>query len=193
MTIPARLHRYTFADYLAVEEMSTVKHEFLAGEIYAMAGGSPLHAALSMAIGGRLLDAVRGGSCRVFSSDLRIRVLVTGLASYPDASVVCGLPTRDPESADTVTNPIVLVEVLSDSTLEYDLGEKFEHYKQIESLREVAYVWQSESRIEIRRREGPETWVSVTARSGEIARLESLGCEFAVDDLYREATPPSAP
>jgi Uma2 family endonuclease len=191
MLTPARRHRYSFADYLVVEEMSTVKHEFLDGEIYAMVGGSLLHAALSAAVLGRLLAAVRGGPCRVFSSDLRIRVLATGLATYPDASVVCGPPARDPESHETVTNPSVVVKVLSNSTMEYDLGEKFDHYKQVESLKEIVYVWQSEQRIEIRRREG-DTWISLSAGSGETAHLQSLGCDLAVDDLYREATPPSA-
>jgi len=171
--------------------MSAVKHEFLGGEIYAMAGGSPLHAALAAALVGRLLDAVRGGPCRVFTSDLRIRVLATGLASYPDAAVVCGAPKRDPGSADTVTNPVVLVEVLSDSTMEYDLGEKFEHYKRIETLKAVVHVWQSEPRVEIRRREATDVWVSITAGPRDTARLEALGCDLAVDDLYREATPPA--
>jgi Uma2 family endonuclease len=192
MRIPARHHRYSFADYLAVEEMSSVKHEFLDGEIYAMAGGSPLHAALSAAVVGRLLAAVRGGPCRVFSSDLRIRVLATGLATYPDVSVVCGPPRRDPDSPDTVTNPAVLVEVLGDSTLEYDLGEKFDHYRLIESLKEVVYVWQSERKIEIRRRQGAETWLPVAAGPGEVVRLEALGCDLAIDDLYDDATPPSS-
>jgi Uma2 family endonuclease len=193
MPAPARFNRYSFADYLAVEEMSTVKHEFLDGEIYAAAGGSPLPAALSIAVAARLLDAVRGGPCRVFSSDLRIRVPATGLASHPDVSVACGPPRRDPESPDTVTNPTLLVEVLSDSTLDYDLGEKFEHYKQIDSLKEVVFVWQSERKIAIRRREGVETWVSITAGPGGIVRLAALGCDLAGDDLYRDATPPSPP
>jgi Uma2 family endonuclease len=190
MALPA-LHRYPFKDYLAVEEMSAVKHEYLDGEIYAMAGGSPLHAALAATLVGRLLAAVRGGPCRVFTPDLRIRVLATGLASYPDAAVVCGAPKGDPESPDTVTNPTVLVEVLSNSTMEYDLGEKFEHYKRIDSLRAVVYVWQSEPRIEIRRRELTDAWVSSMAGPHETAQLEALGCDLAVDDLYREATPPA--
>src|SRR4051812_20568072 len=124
-----RHHRYSFADYLAVEEMGSVKHEFLDGNIYAMAGGAPLHAALAAAVATALSNALRGGPCRVFSSDLRIRVLATGLASYPDVTVVCGALRTDPESADTVTNPMVVVEVLRDSTMDYDLGEKLEHYR----------------------------------------------------------------
>src|SRR5579859_1220544 len=133
-------HHYSFADYLRVEEMSTVKHEFLDGEIYAMAGGTPLHAALAVAVSGALLERLRGGSCRVFSSDLRIRVEATGLTTYPDVSVVCGPLEHDPASADTVVNPTILVEVLSGSTMEYDLGEKFEHYRQLLSLKAVVYV-----------------------------------------------------
>jgi Uma2 family endonuclease len=126
----------------------------------------------------------------VFSSDLRVRVLATGLATYPDVSVVCGAPASDPDSRETVTNPVVVVEVLSDSTIDYDLGEKFEHYKKIETLMAVVYVWQQDRKIEIRRREG-QTWVSSFAGPGETARLEALGCGLPVDDLYREATPPS--
>ena len=191
MPTPARHHRYSFADYLAVEEISVVKHEFLGGEIYAMAGGSPLHAALSAAMVGRLLEAARGGPCRVFSSDLRIRVLATGLASYPDAAVVCGPLEHHPDSADTVTNPVLLVEVLSDSTEEYDLGEKFEHYTRIASLQEVVYVWQNERHIEVRRRVN-DGWISSAAGSAGMVRMESLGCALDVDALYNEATPPTA-
>jgi Uma2 family endonuclease len=125
----------------------------------------------------------------VFSSALRIRVTATGLASYPDVSVVYGALNGDAESPDTVTNPAVLVEVLSDSTMEYDLSEKFEHYRRIESLKEVVYVWQNERRIEVRRRETAEKWGWVTARAGDTAWVASLGCELVVDEVYREAAP----
>jgi Uma2 family endonuclease len=109
---------YTLEDYLSVEEMSAVRHEFVDGQIFAMAGGTPEHAALSAAVlvvlGGKLL----GGRCRPYSADLRIRVLATGLATYPDAAVICGEPSRDPSSPTHVTNPTVVVEVLSTSTEE---------------------------------------------------------------------------
>ncbi len=115
MGAPIRLHRYSFQDYLAVEEVSTVKHEFLDGEIYAMAGGSVLHAALAAAILASLHSQLQG-PYRVYSYDLRIRVLATGLASYADVAVVCGTVETDPENRDSVTNPTALVEVLSAST-----------------------------------------------------------------------------
>src|SRR5438128_717933 len=121
MAVPVRLHHHSFRDYLAVEEVSTVKHEYLDGEIYAMAGGSVLHAALSAAMVAALHAQIRG-RCRVYSSDLRIRVRATGLATYPDVSVVCGPVKTDPESDDTVVNPTAVVEVLSPGTIDYDLG-----------------------------------------------------------------------
>ena len=187
MPIPARLHRYSFADYLAVEEISVVRHEFLEGEIYAMAGGSPLHAALAMAVGARFVEALRGGPCRVFSSDLRVRVLQTGLATYPDVTVVCEEVRSDPSSRETVTNPLVVVEVLSDSTMDYDLGEKFAHYKQVDTLEAVVYVWQTERRMEVRHRDAGETWAAVAAGPGEVARIDALGCGLEVDAVYRDA------
>jgi Uma2 family endonuclease len=106
----------TYAEYVAAEESSAEKHEFLAGEVYAMAGGTIEHAALCAAIAGELRDALRDRPCRVFSSDARVRVQATGLSTYPDVTVVCGTLETDAEDAHAIANPIVLVEVLSDST-----------------------------------------------------------------------------
>jgi Uma2 family endonuclease len=190
MSVSARHHRYSFQDYLAVEEISTVKHEYLDGEIYAMAGGPVLHAALSAATLAALHRQF-GGRCRVYSSDLRIRVRATGLASYPDVTVVCGAAETDPENADTVVNPTLVVEVLSPSTMDYDLGEKFEHYRQIPSLSAVLYVWQDRRQIDVRESAGG--WKASIAKSGETAALESLGVRLEVDSLYADAgaDPPS--
>ena len=88
MSASAHHHRYTFAEYLDLEGAINVKHAFLDGEIYAMAGGTPRHAALTLAVGAALHAALRGGPCRAFSSDLRVRVTATGLATYPDVAVV---------------------------------------------------------------------------------------------------------
>src|SRR4029078_9206247 len=134
---PAALHRYRFADYLALEETSNTKHEFLNGEIYALAGGTPEHAALAGAVSAALLAELRRGPLRVYSSDLRVRVLATGLATYPDVTVVCGALERDPQSPDTVVSPVVVVEVLSPGTESFDRGEKREHYQRIATVREI--------------------------------------------------------
>lgn len=185
----ARLHAYTFAEYLDLEDASNVKHEFLDGEIYGMAGGTPRHAALTLAVGGALLAQLRGGPCRAFSSDLRVRVLATGLATYPDVAVVCGPLEFDPESPATVINPTVIVEVLSESTKEYDRGQKLEHYQQIPSLQAVIYVWQEEPRIEVRHRRRSDPWTSAEWGPGGTALIDPIGCTLSVDDVYRDASP----
>ena len=181
-----RLHHYSFKDYLQVEEMSAVRHEYLEGEIYAMAGGTILHAALT-ATASATLHRQLAGPCRVFSSDLRIRSLATGLACYPDTTVVCGKVETDPESKDTVANPTVVVEVLSPATIDYDLGEKFEHFRQIPSLKAVVYIWQDRRQIEVRTRTTGDDWRTEAVGAGSVARLESLGCTLDVDALYTSA------
>ena len=175
--------RYSFADYLALEEQSTVRHEYVDGLILAMAGGTPEHAALSAAVIARLSGGLAGRPCRVFSSDLRLRVLATGLATYPDAAVVCGHLETDPESALTVTNPVVIVEVLSPTTERYDRGEKLEHYKQIPSLREVVLLAHDRPEVEVHRRDGDD-WTVERVGSDEVAVLRSVGVELHVGDLY---------
>lgn len=190
MSVSARLHGYTFGEYLDFESASNVKHEYLEGEIYGMGGGSPRHAALALAVGSALLSQLRGGPCRAFSSDLRVLVPETGLATYPDVAVVCGALETDPRSETTVTNPKVLVEVLSRSTQDYDLGEKFDHYRRIPSLDAVLFVWQEETRIELRTRQADGTWSRTDFRSGSTVRIDAIGCSLGVDAVYLDAAPP---
>jgi Uma2 family endonuclease len=185
MSAPVRHHRYSFQDYLAVEEISTVRHEFLDGEIYAMAGGSVLHAALSAAALAALHRQLAGG-CRVYSSDLRVRVLATGLATYPDVTVVCGAAAMDPENGDTVVNPTVVVEVLSPGTMDYDLGEKFEQYSRIPSLAAVVYLWQDRRQIEVRERT-KDGWKVAVVAGGSTAAITPLAARLDVDALYIDA------
>ena len=183
--VPMRLHHYSFKDYLLVEEMNPVRHEYLDGEIYAMAGGSMLHAALAGAVLGSL-DAQLAGRWRVFTSDLRIRALATGFAGYPDVTVVCGDATTDPEDKETVSNPTVVIEVLSPATIDYDLSEKFEQYRRIPSLRAVVYMWQDRKQIEVRARTG-DVWRSETVGRGGVATIEALASTLDVDALYDRA------
>lgn len=186
MGVPMRIHHYSFQDYLQVEEMSTVRHDFLDGEIYAMAGGSILHAALAGAVIGSLHGQLAGG-CRVFTADLRVRALATGMAGYPDATIVCGRVESDPESRETVVNPTVVVEVLSPSTIDYDLGEKFEHYRQIPSLRAVVYLWQDRRQIEVRARDAGDDWRATYFGPSSLAPIEALGCGLDVDAIYAQS------
>jgi len=183
---------HAFSDYVLLETNSPIKHEYLAGQIYAMAGGTPEHAALAMAVGAKLTLALEGGRCRVYSSDLRIRVSKTGLATYPDVSVVCGPREVDPEDKNSVTNPTLLVEVTSKSTEEYDRGEKFDHYKAIPSLREYVLVSHREASIEVRRRQDGGAWTSYVFRARERAELGAVPCVLDVDAIYAAAEDPKA-
>ncbi|MEO7033052.1 MAG: Uma2 family endonuclease [Polyangiaceae bacterium] len=186
MSQPAPYHSYTYHEYLALEESSNVKHEFFNGEIYAMAGGTPEHAAIAMAIGAALLTHLRGSACRVYGSDLRIRVLATGLTTYPDVSVVCGELQRDAERPPTVTNPKVLIEVLSDSTAAYDRGEKLEQYKRIESVQAVLLFSQSSRRVELHERSGLR-WHTEVFTADQSVPIPSIGAELSLASIYADA------
>lgn len=180
-------HHHSFQDYLAVEEMGPVRHEFLNGAIFAMARGMPEHAALSAAIVVLLGTHLQGRECRPYSADLRLRIPATGLATYADAAVICGEPQRDPESPTHVTNPTLVVEVLSPGTEEYDRGDKREHYQQLASLRDYVLVAQSRRRVEVFTRMPDGEWQHRVHASGEVVLLPSIDARFDVDELYTAA------
>lgn len=192
MTGPAHRLDYTYAEYLAFEASSNVKHEFLDGQIYAMAGGTPDHAALASAVTGLLFPALRGGRCRSYDADLRVRVPATGLTTYPDVTVVCGPREGDSKDPHAVTNPTLIVEVLSRSTEAYDRGEKFEHYKSLSSLRQYVLVSYRDRSVEVWTRDASDGWTSVVAREGEVADLASVGARLDVRELYDAAAEPIA-
>ncbi|WP_437570628.1 Uma2 family endonuclease [Sorangium sp. So ce542] len=192
MNAPARKLSFTYAEYLEQERASPTKHEYLGGEIFDMAGGTPEHARLAARVTVALGAQLARRPCDVFSSDLRVRVLATGLATYPDVSVVCGKLAYDPEDEHAVVNPLVLVEVLSDSTEAYDRGEKFAHYRRIPSLKEYVLVSQAHPRIEVFRRNEDDSWTLYEAGPGERARLASVDGLLEVDEVYRGALETSA-
>lgn len=183
---PAPRHRYTFTDYLEVEELGSTRHEFFDGEIYAMAGGTPEHAAMAAAVTAILGRQLTGRPCRVYSSDLRLRVLATGLATYPDVTVICGPSERDPASATHVTNPKLIVEVLSSSTAEYDRGEKLQHYQRIGSLEHVVLVDVATGTVETWARAG-SSWTHASFRAGDTIALEAIGCTLPVAEVFAAA------
>ncbi|HKE19086.1 MAG TPA: Uma2 family endonuclease, partial [Kofleriaceae bacterium] len=118
-----RLHRYTYAEYVGLEQASSTKHEFLDGEIHAMAGGSEEHSAMAAAVLRALGNAIGIRPCRAHTSDLRIYVEAAGLATFPDGSVISGpLEQHPPSPVATALNPSVLLEVTSSSSEEYDTG-----------------------------------------------------------------------
>lgn len=187
MTTAADRRRYSFAEYLEIEELSpAVRHEFVDGEIFAMGGGSIAHSALASAIVGLLFAHVRGGRCHVHGSDLRIRIRQGNVATYADAAVVRDPIERDPESPTHVTNPRVVVEVLSPSTESYDRNAKRLSYQSLPSLEEYVLVAQDARKLEVFRRTS-EGFACTVYGAGERAKLGSIGFELDVDELYAAA------
>ncbi len=184
-----RLHRYTYAQYVALEQESPTKHEFFDGEIYAMARGSDEHSALAAEVLRILGNAIGDRPCRAHTSDLRIYVEAAGLATFPDGSVLCGaLLQHAPSPTATALNPIVLLEVTSDSSEEYDAGLKLESYRTIPSLRDYVIVSHRERRITVHQRGPDEPWVARVAIAGGLVRVESLAVDLAVDQVYRASS-----
>ena len=191
MTRAESLPHYTYEEYVRFEEMTDAKHEYLDGRILAMAGGTPEHAILTASSIALLSEQLAGTDCSAASSDLRVRVLATGLATYPDVTVICGPLERDPQDRNAVVNPIVLVEVPSDGTEAYDRIEKASHYRRIPSLREYLLVSHRERRIERHARTASGEWTVETAGSGGAVRLDSIGAVLDVDAVY-ERSPSTA-
>jgi Uma2 family endonuclease len=187
MGLPAR-QCFTFDEYLLLEEIAEVKHEFLNGEVWAMAGGSPEHAAIIGNVTTLLNVQLRGQRCRVHSTELRVRAKATGLGTYPDVTVICGRLERDPDDRTwhTAINPRAIVEVLSPSTEEYDRGEKLSHYQTIPNVEEIVLVAHDRPEIEVVRREADGTWSRHIAGTGRSARLTSIACDLSVAEVYRD-------
>ena len=177
--------RFSFREYLQVDEASDVKHEYLDGLILGMAGGTPEHARIAAACGASLSQQLAGKRCAVFSEALRVRATETGFAGYPDVTVVCGELNRDPENENTVTNPKVVVEVLSPSTAEYDRGDKLRHYQSIPSLEHVVLAAHDAPLIEVWTRSS-DGWSKASFRAGQRARLDAIESSLDVNELFRD-------
>ena len=174
----------SYPDYLEIERTGDPKHEWLNGRVFAMAGGTLAHSGLAVAVASELRALALPRGCQVFSSDARVRVRATGLASYPDASVVCGAVERDPEDRNAMVNPVVLVEVLSETTEAYDRGAKFAHYREIPALRDYVLLSQCERRIEVYSRDGEGLWVLREARGNGGVPIAALQGVLDLDRVY---------
>lgn len=183
MAQPIPHTQFSYAEYLERERETGLKHEWLDGQIFAMAGGTPEHARLLFETGHLLRLAVVPGRCRVFTSDLKIRVQATGLATYPDVVVVCGATELDGVDPNAVVNPSVLVEVLSRTTEAYDRGEKWAHYRTIPSLQAYLLVDQLRPRVEMFERTAGG-FLHRMAEAGQRLTIPGLGAELDVDALY---------
>ena len=177
------LHRLSVEEYLVWDLAHEGKHEFVNGEMWAMAGAHTVHNLLTVTAGGMLYARLRGTPCRVLSSDMRVLIDETGLYCYPDVTVVCGPPITAPTNPPTLTNPRVIVEVLSPSTAAFDKDVKFAHYRRRASIEAIVFVSWPERRVEAYSRvEGG--WLLVDARDSEVLPLPALGLELPLDELY---------
>ena len=176
----------TEEEYLVIERRAESRSEFYSGEMFALAGASRRHNMVVTNLVITLGTQLRDRPCNVYSSDMRVRVTNTGLFTYPDVVVTCGEEEFADDEQDTLLNPLVIFEVLSDSTEAYDRGKKFEHYQNIGSQSTYVLVTQDAPRIEwYVRQEGGRAWVyTETHEVDAVVRIEAIGCELKLEDVY---------
>ena len=178
-------HSYTPEEYLQLERAAEQKNEYLNGEIYAMGGASARHALIVLNAGAELRTLLRERPCTVYTTDLRVRVSHEGLYTYPDVIVVCEEPKFIDDMFDTFINPVLIIEVLSPTTKNYDRGEKFEQYRKIIELQEYLLVAQDQPHIGHYVRQADGTWVfSEVEGIDSIINLPSLNCSLSLGEVY---------
>jgi len=182
----------TVEEYLAFERASEEKHEYRDGEIVAMVGASYAHNTIVGNIFASLRARLRGGTCRVNFSDLRVQIPGGRFYTYPDLTVFCGQPRFSDDRQDTLLNPQIIIEVLSPSTEGYDRGMKLRHYRSIESLREYVLIEQGSQRIEHFVQQGNDLWL-LSGISGPDATLHlpTLDCAIPFAEVYEEVVFPA--
>ena len=178
----------TFADYLNFEDRAPDKHEFIDGRVIRMAGASEAHVLIVTNIGGELHGLLKGTPCRYRGADQKVYIPSLDIATYPDGVVHCGeAKLMLNASTSILLNPTVIFEVLSPSTENYDRKVKFDRYLEIESLREIVFVLQSEYRIELYTREPGELFrIRIYNTIEHSLRLESLQVEIPLRDIYKD-------
>ncbi len=181
------LDTYTLESYIHLDAGSDVRYEFYDGFIVAMAGGAPEHGAIAVNVSTALHNALRaaGKPCQTYSSDVKVAINRAKRRCYPDVSVVCGPVERDEKEPQAITNPILIVEVLSESTESLDRGEKFLAYRQLSSLREYLLVNQDKAQVEVFSRTPDGTWrIQAAIGMDQELELPSLGIQLNTSDLY---------
>jgi Uma2 family endonuclease len=184
MASAARVTRYTPEQYLAMERKADFKSEYDGGFITAMAGASDPHNAVLVNLSREISGQFKNRPCRVYVNDMRLCVSKTGLCTYPEVMAVCGERQYLDGKTDTLLNPTLVVEVLSDSTESYDRGRKFDHYRQLESLREYVMIAQDRIKVERYTRQGNDWILTVFSELDDILRLVSIGCEIPLLEIY---------
>lgn len=185
MTSVAIQTQLTPEEYLTRERKAIVKSEYVSGKIIAMAGASYQHTVITMNISGELYGQLKDRECTVHTNDLRVKASATSSYFYPDIVLVCDKPRFEDDTFDTLLNPILIIEVLSPSTEDYDRIDKFSHYQKLASLQEYILVSQDEVHVEHYMRHGT-LWKPTEYRSLEnVLSLTSIDCELFLTDIYR--------
>jgi Uma2 family endonuclease len=176
---------YTPEEYLALERQAQCKSEYYAGEIFAMAGTSRWHNLIVTNVLRELSLQLKGRPCTTYPSDMRVKVSPTGLYTYPDVTVVCGEAQFEDNQQDTLLNPTLIVEVLSESTEAYDRGGKFAPYRKLASLMEYVLITQTKPHIEHYVRQSDNRWLLAEADSlQDTLYLPSIDCHLALAEVY---------
>src|ERR1039457_2661936 len=177
--------------YLEIERKAEFKSEYYQGEMFAMSGASYPHIGIVANAVASLHQQLRRGPCRPLSNDMRVRVTPAGLYTYPDVVVVCAEPQFADDTLDTLLNPTVIIEVLSESTEAYDRGRKFGLYRSLESLAEYMLISSQRVSAELFTRQPDGRWMlTASSRLEDSLDLQSVGCHLALADVYEKLHPP---
>ena len=176
---------YTPEEYLALERQAQYKSEYYAGEIFAMAGASRWHNLIVTNVVRELSLQLKGRPCTTYPSDMRVKISPTGLYAYPEVTVVCGEARFEDTQQDTLLNPTLIVEVLSDSTEAYDRGGKFAHYRKLDSLMAYVLITQTKPHVEHYLRQPDNRWLLSEADSvHDTIHLPAIDCHLALAEVY---------
>ncbi len=177
--------RMTAHEYLALERRALTKSEFLNGRVFAMAGGTREHSIIATNIAAEIHARVKGKPCTVYNSDMRLKVQTTEYFAYPDVQVACGEIQMEEAEQDTLLNPRIIVEVLSESTAAWDRGGKFWYYRHIEAFTDYVLISQETWLVEHYTRQPNGSWLFQVAQgSGGVLTLDSVGCSVPLADIY---------
>jgi Uma2 family endonuclease len=179
----AAIAKMTEAEYLAYDLLHEGKHEFVNGEVIAMAGATLAHSTIQMNLGVALTTRLRKTPCRAHGSDLRVRIDETGLYAYPDMTIYRGKPEFAPTRPESLLNPRVILEILSDSTEDYDLGAKAAHYRKRSSVEAVVFVDSRRPRVQLQTRNPDGTWLLSEMTEGEL-RLAVIDVVLPLAEIY---------
>lgn len=184
MALPQTLPRFDIESYLAWEETQAERHEYCAGEVFAMSGGTDAHYTILGNFFAGLKTELSGTPCRPFVSGMKVRIQAADAVLYPDVFVTCDARDKTPEAVLAKSHPLLVVEVLSDSTAAYDRGRKFELYQQIPELQEYLIIEQDRLHADLFRKNDAGLWVMHPAGEGGSIELASVGLRLPLSDLY---------